>query len=537
MRQLGGGAAMCSGRRSLNSGRPRPRLALAIGLLAALGGCASERGRPPPSILLVVLDTTRADAVSAYGDGRAVTTPTTDRLAAAGLRYARAYSHAPWTLPSHATLFTGLTPTQHGVSWRSTWAPDALVTLAEALAAAGYETAGVSENPWVSAAFNMTQGFARFAVTTGFTLARDAPERSPDRAETVMAVGDWLRTRRADRPFFLFVNFLDAHLPYLVRNENPFLPAGVTAGEARAVSQDPSDYFCHAGSRGRDLAILRGLYQGGVTAADAKLGAVLDLLGAAGLDRDLITIVTADHGEHFGEHGLVGHQFSVREPLLRVPLVLHGLPGVAPAIIATPVTLADVMPTLLQVAGARVPEGLAGRRLPTAPGARAAAGGDARAIIAEHDDSADQHASEEPEVARLIRASNQAARRGCPPDARVFGEMRAVVRYPLKLVWYARYPAELYDLEADPGEERDLAAAEPAAVASLLAEMERRKEQHPAPGPGAPGGAPGTLAPEVRERLRALGYLGDAPGPDAAPPAGTPAAPSTGRSGTPAGPR
>ncbi len=491
-------------------------------LLAALGGCATSRGGQP-SILLVVLDTTRADAVSAYGDGARIVTPTTDRLAASGLRYTRAYSQAPWTLPSHATLFTGLTPSQHGVSWRRTWAADDLVMLAEALRDANYETVGVSENPWISAALNMAQGFGRFVVTTGFTLTHDAPEPRPDAAETVLAVREWLARRDGDRPFFLFVNLLDAHLPYLVRAETPFLPVGVTQDRARAVPQSPSEYLCQPRPRARDLAILHGLYLGGVRAADAKLGALLDLLRSAGLDRDLITIVTADHGEHFGEHQLVGHQFSVREPLLHVPLVVHGLRDVAPAVIGAPVALLDVMPTLLQVTGVRIPDGLAGRPLPVAAGAAVASDQEARAIIAEHDDSADQHTVPEPELARLIRQSNQEARRNCPGGAPVFGEMRAVVRYPLKLLWYARYPSELYDLAADPREERDLATLEPSLVASLTAEMERQIRRRRVADPDAPNGPPGTLPPEVQSRLRALGYLGDAPPGAASPRAPSPA--------------
>ena len=123
--------------------------ALAVGIALAVE-LASCKGPPPthrPSILLFVLDTTRVDAVSAYG--RVVgTTPTVDSLAADGLRYDRAYAQAPWTLPSHATPFTGLLPSQHGVGWGRTRAPDAWVTLAERLRDAGYETVGVSENAW-----------------------------------------------------------------------------------------------------------------------------------------------------------------------------------------------------------------------------------------------------------------------------------------------------------------------------------------------------------------------------------------------------
>ena len=482
-----------------------PGLLLALAALAgALPGCARLPLASRPAILLLVLDTTRADAVSAYGDA-AGTTPHTDALAAGGLRYTRAYAQAPWTLPSHATLFTGLFPGRHGVGWRRTRAAAALDTLAERLQAAGYETVAISENPWVSDAFNLTQGFERTILTRGFTLGPDAPEEAAEDSETVRALRAWLAVRRGTRPFFLFVNLLDAHSPYLVRRENRFLPPGIDAAEARRVPQDPARYFCATSSQAPELAVLRGLYLGGVAAADAKLGAILDHLRAAGLGAPLLTIVTSDHGEHFGEHGLVGHQFSVREALLRVPLVVHGIAGAAPAVIATPVRLADVMPTVLAAAGLPVPAGLDGEPLPTS----AAAAG-MRAVVAEHDDSEDAHAGGEAELARLIRRANRAVRRNCTPADPVFGTMRTLIRYPMKLVWYERYPAELYDLAADPAELHDLAGARPELCAELEAELARRVRDAAASAHEGTAEPEATVAPDVAERLRALGYLGTA---------------------------
>src|SRR5262249_59576848 len=127
----------------------------------ALAGCKSPPSTRRPSFLLFVLDTTRADAVSAYGRV-AGTTPTVDALAASGLRYEHAYAQAPWTLPSHATLFTGLLPSQHGAGWRRTRAPDSWVTLAQRLRDAGYETVGISENAWLHPWYYITRGVERF---------------------------------------------------------------------------------------------------------------------------------------------------------------------------------------------------------------------------------------------------------------------------------------------------------------------------------------------------------------------------------------
>ena len=188
--------------------RPALRVALAVAITI---GCRGAQGEPArPSIVIAVLDTTRADAVSAYGDVTG-TTPTVDRLAAEGIRYTRAYAHGSWTLPSHASLFTGLPPPAHGVSWRRLWADDGLVMLAERLRDDGYETVAVSENPWITPHFNMTQGFDRISYT------KDAAR----------GVREWIE-QRGDGPYFLFVNIFDAHHPYEVRERNRFVPKTTT---------------------------------------------------------------------------------------------------------------------------------------------------------------------------------------------------------------------------------------------------------------------------------------------------------------------
>ncbi len=472
---------------------------------ARLAACGPAPRADPPSVLLFVFDTTRVDAVSAYGRV-AGTTPTADALAAAGLRYTRAHAQAPWTLPSHVTLFTGLLPSQHGVGWRRTRAPDDLVTLAERLRDAGYETVGVAENGWLHEAFNMTQGFERF---TGVDLQMDEHgERLPDVLPDVRAaVATWVRERDPRRPFFLFVNVIDPHYPYLVRSTNPFLPPGVDSTAAAVVPQDPGQYLCSRTRRERELEILRGLYLGGVAEADAKLRDVLGLLRDAGLSRDLVTVVTADHGELFGEHHLVSHQFSVSEALLHVPLIVHGLRGVTPAVIGDPVQLADIMPTVLRWAGAVVPDGLAGRELPTVPPPSAVV----RAQIAEYVSPDGEAGPDELPFVTSARKKADYYRRSCTRDDRVFGDMRTIIRYPHKLIWYANYPMELYDLDTYPLEERDLATTKPALVAILAEELLRSVSQPSGIAGDASRPAAEVLPPPaVVDGLRALGYLGGA---------------------------
>jgi arylsulfatase A-like enzyme len=295
------------------------------------------------------------------------------------------------------------------------------------------------------------------------------------------------------------VNLFDAHGPFEVREQNPFLPAEVTPEAARALSQKPEDYFCAVSRDDRTMAILWGLYLGDVREGDRKLGHFRDILAGERKTRPLVTVVTSDHGEHFGEHHLFQHHFSVREPLLHVPLVIHGLPDVAPAVIDTPVELADLMPTMLAWAGAPVPQDLAGRPLPTQSGAAAP-----RQLIAEHDDYAGELAPGGGNLPPLIKKQGDSMRRACGPNDHVFGGMRAIIRHPSKLIWYEGYPPQLYDLLADPEEERNLAAAHPDIVAAMTAELHRQTGAPPDSEAAIDGGR---LERDQVERLRALGYV------------------------------
>jgi arylsulfatase A-like enzyme len=457
-------------------------------LLAAGVGCSDSR----PSVLLFVMDTTRADAVSAYGNVEG-TTPTLDALAADGLRYSRAYSTAPWTLPSHASLFTGLLPSQHGVTWNDTSASEELVMLAEHLRDAGYETAGMSESPWISRPFRTQQGFDFFRIIGG------------KRAGLLIVLDRWLELLPPGRPFFLFINIVDSHAPYLVREENPYLPPDVTPEEATAVSQDRGTYVCRADRFPREMDILRGLYLGDVRAADKKLARVLDRLDAANCRDDLITIVTSDHGEAFGEQRLFDHVVGLDESLLRVPLVVHGLPGRAPAVIDETVSLASVMPSVLSWAGIPVPATLPRGPLPEEPDR--ARGGVPPVAIAELSDPAAPHAEDAGLYTPHLRIAAANTRRHCGPRDRVFGLMQTAIDPPFKLLRYERYPSMLVDLRSPGREADDVAPRHPEVAEALrkeLAALEtgRARRAHT---PASP--EPRELSTELEDSLRALGYL------------------------------
>jgi len=230
---------------------------------------ASTAETHAPTLLLLVIDTLRADAVSAYG-AVAGTTPNIDRLAQGGLLYRRAFAPAPWTLPSHATLFTGLRPDQHGVGVRGRMAlgPEA-TTLAEALAAAGYQTVGFSENPLVGPDMGLSRGFARYralGLVEAFTRAAADESEKPPELDVVEELASWLEKRRSPAPLFLFVNLFEPHNPYEAREQNPFVGDGFSAASI-AHAAKTSEYLlpmCDEVPSAKELEVLRGLYLGDV---------------------------------------------------------------------------------------------------------------------------------------------------------------------------------------------------------------------------------------------------------------------------------
>jgi arylsulfatase A-like enzyme len=292
----------------------RARLWLLVACFAA--ACGSERR--PTSILLVTLDTTRADRIGCYGRAQAGT-PALDALAARGTRFERAYTTAPITLPAHASLLTGSYPPYHGLRDNGLAALDEGVeTLAEAARRAGLRTAAVVSAFPVAGIFGLAQGFERYDDDFG---AAEGPgairERRGD--ESVRAAHSWLAALAPSEAFFLWVHLFDPHEPYQPPAEH-----------AARFPEDP--------------------YQAEVSFADACVGELLGALERLGRVVDTLVCVTADHGEGLGEHGEDTHALLLYDTTLRVPLVLAG-PGVAPRVVESPVSLADVAATLVELAG------------------------------------------------------------------------------------------------------------------------------------------------------------------------------------------
>ncbi|HEX4953168.1 MAG TPA: sulfatase-like hydrolase/transferase [Thermoanaerobaculia bacterium] len=393
-------------------------------------------------MLLITLDTVRADRLGSYG-GPAGLTPHLDELAAGGVRFAQAMAAAPLTLPSHATILSGVLPPAHGLHLNGFGAlPADTPTLATRLSAAGYRTAAFV------ASFVLDR---RFGLARGFEVYDDQVDRSDERRaaleaerpgrEVVNRALAWLGQDEA-RPFFAWVHLYDAHAPYA-----------------------PPEPFA-ARWAGRP-------YEGEVAAVDHEVGRLLTHLEREKLAQRTLVVVAADHGEGLGEHGELTHGLLLYEPTVRVPWLMRA-PGLLPegSTVSTPVGLADLAPTvlgLLQVEGVAGPaEGLGGSDL-----------------------SAALRADRAPEAEEEYAESRYPASFGWSPLA-------VLRRGSLKYI-SAPQP-ELYDLGRDPAESENRAAALPDAASALAGGLERIGLAEL----GRPAAAPDA---ETRARLAALGYV------------------------------
>jgi len=473
----------------------RAACAGALAWLIPVGLACAAATDSRPSIVLIVLDTLRADAVSAYGEIEG-TTPALDALAREGLLYRRTYAPAPWTLPSHATLLSGLPVEVHrtGMPGRGRM-PEEIVTLAESLGSAGYETMAISENAVLSEPFGVLQGFKqRFA-------SAHAEDGQFIFVDALDALESWLDSRTPDEaPLFVFVNLMDPHSPYEIRDENPFVSKEIPRDRLAARAERPGRMICGGVPPGDGVEILRGLYHGDVHAGDAKAAKVIARLRERTGTRSWITIVTSDHGEYFGEDRLLGHEFGLHDAVLRVPLIVHGLPGVEPGAMNQIVTLGDIAPSILAWTGVPGAEELPGRLLPTIATESEL---ETRSIFAAYHD--ENHWRPDSWEIGMQPVDLNANRQFCTPADPVWGGMAALIRYPYKFRWFAQFPPALYDLSWDTAERSNLASQRPELVTEFTRSIEPLLRSA-----GLKGGVKADAQPlseEARRALKALGYI------------------------------
>jgi len=301
-------------------------------------GAPSAVEQTKPNVVMIVLDTTRRDYLGCYGDSNGLT-PGLDRIATEGVVYDDAISAAPWTVPSHASIFTGLYPVSHGCSFEHRlWLHDHFTTLAEVLGSNGYQTVALSSNIYLDAC-NMLQGFeyrrelaGAYDGLTLHDLARytGIPNHWADKgsAEACAEFATWIQAEHdPDRPLFLFVNLLEPHRPYLppMAERDASLDGEGNYLSATSLSTKFDHFLAHAKRKHDPDAskIMRRLYRAELKYQDRRLSEMLDLLGRAiNLDQTLL-IITSDHGENIGEAGRWEHLFDINDTLIHVPLIIR----------------------------------------------------------------------------------------------------------------------------------------------------------------------------------------------------------------------
>ncbi len=454
-----------------------------------------------PNVLLIVLDTLRPDHLGSYGYDRP-TSPGIDAFASRAVVFERAISSAPWTAASMASLFTSLHPSVHGLDSGPQWGagkqsaggklPFALqsalspsqLTLAEIMRRDGYVTAGFISNVYVNSIFGFAQGFDIYDDEHG-EYSRNVSNIKRRGAKTNERIFAWL-DQRADRdsePFFLFAHFNDAHWPYV-----PPAPFGqdFVAGYEGELTPEKTTAIVERQGRPigdlseEDLRYIVGLYDGELQYLDDQVKKLLDRVNQMKSSRDLLVVITADHGEEFLDHGSASHGYTLYDEQVHVPLIIR-MPGIEPGRVANQVRSIDVTPTILDLAGVSAGEATfqgtslrpllgGGGKIPGLPAfSEAAYRGDQRAIS-----SADGW--------KMIRDD-------------------------------AGDTTRMFDLNADPREQRDqLEAAPPSRRDGLSTALEswkganQRLAQQLGP---ADGEGEVVLDAATQDQLEALGYIND----------------------------
>jgi arylsulfatase A-like enzyme len=411
-----------------------------------------------PNVLFIVLDAVRADHLSCYGY-RMNTTPNIDRIAREGVQFRHAFSAAPWTVPSHASMFTGVYPSQHQAVWGHVYLDGTYPTLAERLRGAGYQTVGFAENAFVGRSFGLTRGFGEFHETWRRPLVVRALARIATRVlgyhdrldcpgRTIGLFERWVVNNEGQgRPFFAFLNFMSAHLPRYPRpgfGRRSFPEA--TLARIEPVNLIPERFYVPGFHLdGADLAVMAEIYDSDVAYLDSKIGELMAFLDRVELRDDTIVIVTSDHGENFGEHGLIEHQLGVYDTLLHVPLIVRWPAFLKPQTVerrVSTVRLFDAVQALV-----RVRPGDAREDSRADPLEELSSHG---FVVAEYSNGFD-----------MLRNTLGGEGRGVDLSA-YDRSLKCIIEGPYKFIWSSNGKDELYQIDTDPREQANLIGLEPA---------------------------------------------------------------------------
>ncbi|HOW96851.1 MAG TPA: sulfatase [Kiritimatiellia bacterium] len=498
------------------------------------------------NLLILLPDALRPDQLGCYGSTRG-NSPVVDRLAAEGIVFENAFTVSPVTNVSVSTLFTGCLPKVHGVRLHTSVLARGVPTLAERLRAEGYQTGAVISCATMDRSRGLDRGFDFYDDAFGPEEPKGIKGADPDErtisrhAGTAVSLAlQWLRGLDPGRPFFLFLHLFDTHSPYDPprdwRESHPTAYAGRADGSEKEGLAIKLGEFVPGPE---DIAHLNYLYGGELNHTDRQVARLLSALSDLGRAENLLTVFTADHGVHLGERGVWGSGRRLYDRELRVPLVLHGLPGLAGRRVSTLVPNTDVMPTLLEALGCAAPAGLNGRsRLAEARNPDAA---DDTVIYAE------TFMPAAPENQRLaVRNRRWKLITPVPPEERAVllsrppGETWQRIRRLLYRLWHNRKgrkeqfrraldvlfggrekdayrriedrdrqllgsEPELYDVRNDPGEEKNVYAARPRVARLMANELAFFSSRYIRRSSAAEQLSPEQLR-EANEVLRQLGY-------------------------------
>ena len=484
---------------------------------------------PDRNVLFVVMDTVRKDHLSCYGYERE-TTPGLEAFAEEAAVYEQAVAPAPWTLPVHASLFTGLYPGEHGATQENPYLEGA-TTLAESLSST-HASSCYSSNAWITPYTRLTEGFDDqdnfFEVMPGDFLSGPLARawKAMNDNERLRSVADWLvsagnvvhehlasgegadsktpqvidRTIEfidsSEEPYFAFINLMDAHLPYHPPEEHreQFAP-GV---DSTQVCQNSKEYNCGA----RDISesewnSIRGLYDAEIHHVDAQLNRLFQWMRANDEWEDTLVVVCADHGELHGEHGLYGHEFAVYDPIVNVPLLVKH-PDLDAGRRDEQVELIDVSHTVLDHAGAT------GDGVPLDR---------SRSLLSsEHRDFAGgENAFVEyyRPVVELKQLEGKAKDAGIslPKESRFYSRMRAARRPAGKYIHNERIADEAYRLDSDPAELEDVSGNEDPLIADLEDALGKFEADRDGWGSVGDEEVLSGMGDDAKQRLEDLGYI------------------------------
>jgi arylsulfatase A-like enzyme len=483
---------------------------------------------PARNVLFVVMDTVRKDHLSVY-DYERETTPGLEAFAEEAAVFEQAVAPAPWTLPVHASMFTGLYPGEHNATQENPYL-EGHPTLAESLE--DYRSSCYSSNAWITPYTHLTDGFDSqdnfFEVMPGDLLSGPLARvwKTMNDNERLRQAADWLvnlgneiheflasgegadsktpavidRTIEfidsTEEPYFSFVNLMDAHLPYHPPDEHKELFApGV---DSTQVCQNSKEYNSGARDIGEaEWTSIRGLYDAEIHHVDAQLHRLFEWMRANDEWEDTLVVVCADHGELHGEHGLYGHEFAVYDPIVNVPLMVKH-PDMDAGRRDEQVELQDLYHTVLDHAGAR------GKGVPLDP---------ERSLLSdsyrEFDGGENAFVEYHRPVVELNQLENKASAAGIDisEDSRFYSRMRAARRPDGKYVHNERIADEAYRLDSDPGEREDISGSEDPVIDALESALQEFEHDRDDWGTVEGEEVLSEMGDDAKQRLEDLGYI------------------------------